>query len=188
MAKQLIVFVTRNDPRLQERIAHVGTAAPDPAVRKLWDNPSLGSLDGGGQNPLVLFGHANTSQFVDDYTATPRTYLAGGDVAARLKVNGLKASTFPFCVIAGCSSAGDKGKTGLFVNVGDGLQLPTLGSTTSVRLRAKSDHLLMTPEGGGKWKVYFPDEQIVYLLSTPRCQQIREALSNYVFRADLGGG
>ena len=87
MSHQLVVQVTQKDDRLNEHIEFIATAAARFAWKKLWDGPDLSAYAGGADSPLVLFGHANVSNFVDEYGGGVRfsTYLAGDKVVARLK-------------------------------------------------------------------------------------------------------
>ena len=184
MAGTLIIGVTKNDARIGERVFGVVNGLDNTALKLLWKTDDFGSFDGGGKYPLTLVGHANVSNFVAEYGGgtSYSSYISGDHVANELLAKNLRAKTFPFCLIAGCHAAASASRSGLFINVGDILQIPVIASTTPVALGGKGEFLQMTPQDGGLWKVYYPEEMSVFELNAERCAETKAALVSYVFR------
>jgi hypothetical protein len=185
VGQRLFVAITQNDDDFQKIISVMSTAG-DVICKRLWSKPDLGSYSGGNEHPLVLFGHANTTNFIRDMKVRDAVgrYIGGQEIVKQLKSCNLQISSFPFCFLVGCSTAGKTGNTGLFVTVAQLLGIPTVGSTTDVQFSLQDNYYKVTPESGGTWRVYMPGgEDSTYGLVTPRCDPIRTKLEDYLFRA-----
>jgi hypothetical protein len=187
MAKKLVVQVTQNDPDFRDIMSNIG--AGDVTCKFLWkENLQLGSFDGGQEYPLILFGHAKTTKFINDckkQLTDDARYITGEKVANILGTAGLKAPTFSFCFLVGCETAGLAEDAGLYVTIGNMLKIPTLGSTTKVTFKAPSggDCFWVKPDDPGFWRVYYPAEKRAYRLDDAHCAGIKAKLSTYVIRA-----
>jgi hypothetical protein len=180
MAKPLVIFVTQGDCDLDAYVKRFGTR-DDITIKRYSSNPKLGHYDGGGTQPLVLIGHANEERFVTA-EGSPRVRASGNDVATALKGMNLQAKTFAVCLIAGCSAAGKVGARGLFVGIGDGLQIPVIASTTTAKISvAANDKIDLEPIAGGTWKAYYPESNEACALSHDRCAGLRETASQGIF-------
>jgi hypothetical protein len=186
MKGSLIIIVTKSDAEIGGRVFGFANGLDQTYLKQFWKADDFGSYDGGGTHPLTLVGHANVSNFIKDMDTPlgPARYISGDTVANQLIARKLQATTFPFCLIAGCSAAERSGRSGLYINVGDVLGIPVVASTTPMALGARggAGFLQMTPQDGGIWKVYYPAEQEVQALSSSRCGEIAAALQRYVLR------
>ncbi len=131
-------------------------------------NKDLADTTGGGTEPLVLLGHANSVNFVVDCSGYSE-YMSGEDVAKDLvQRRNLKPVTFGFALLAECKGAEQSKRGGLFVAVGNVLGIPVLGSTTVVSMGKSGSNVTFTPQDKGVWKVYVPTEKTVYRLDAER--------------------
>jgi hypothetical protein len=186
----LVVCVSEGDPRIGTRVFGILNGLEHTGLERYWKGGPLGGYVGAGVYPLVLIGHATGTSFSTQCATTPEghTYALqrepGGTLAAALMQRGLQRDTFPFCLIAGCQAASERGIGGLYASVGDLLDMPVVASTTPVALGITAGVLTSRATGGGKWMGFFPlggHQGGGVPLAAPQCSAIRDTLG------ELGG-
>ena len=170
MSSGLGVLVTSGD----DEINTIFGALEGALDRTTWKSSSmLNNKDGGGTKPIVLLGHANAQRFKT--TSTERK--PGADIVSRLvDERKLVPSKFGFVFLAGCQGA-NTNKDGLYIDIGNAINRPVIGSTTSVSMGQSGTQVTFRPINSGDWKVYYPDEGVVYQLDMLRCKYMRETLA-----------
>lgn len=163
----LAIKVTKGDADLDKLFSTLEGAA---SLKSYHSSSGFTSYDGAGSHPLVLVGHANMANFIVDESHYPKTYRSGEEVAKNVLGRGLNATSFPFCLLAGCKAAELTKRAGLYVEFGDNLGIPVIASTTEVAMGLTGGQVTLTPQSSGTWKIYYPSEETVYGLFTPRCQ------------------
>ena len=179
----LVVVITQNDPDFSGYGADFANGGV--AVKFMAKDPPLSTYNGGGENPLVLFGHANTKQFiwnVKEGRNSPTRYIDGLEVVNKLRGANLNTGTFKFCLLAGCETAGAQGGDSLFVTIAQLLGMPTIGSTTKVTFSQKGSFCSLTPDQGGEWLVSWPNKEGTTKLTDVKCADLNQKLANYFIR------
>ena len=179
----LVVIITQNDSDFQSYGADFTNGGV--VVKFMAKDPLLSSYNGGDENPLVLFGHANTKQFIWDVKAlrsSPTRYIDGLEVVSKLRAANLNTGTFMFCLLAGCETAGAQGGDSLFVTIAQLLGMPTIGSTTKVTFSQRGSFCSLTPDPGGEWLVSWPNKEGTTKLTDVKCADINLKLAKYFIR------
>lgn len=183
MAKKLTISISEYDSDIKDIVVPALQGGVDVTLKKYSTLPDLSTYEGENKYPLTLLGHANALTFRIGVGLTDR--VNGKDVAEHLLSKNLKASTFPFCLIAGCKGAEDK-KSGLYITIGNILKIPTIASSTNVKISNVGEELYLTPQSSGVWRVYFPESEERFELTTSRCDAIRALLDKQEFKCKLG--
>ena len=183
MAKKLTISISEYDSDIKEIAIPALQGGLDVTLKKYSTLPDLGTYEGDSKYPLTLLGHANALTFKTGIGLGDR--VDGKTVADNLIAKNLKANTFPFCLIAGCSGAADK-KAGLYITIGNILKIPVVASSTNIRISRAGEELHLTPQSSGVWRVYFPDSEERYELTTGRCEAIRAILDKQEFKCKTG--
>lgn len=184
MAKKLTISISEYDDDVKNIIVPALQGGQDVTYKKYSTLPDLGEYSGENKYPLTLVGHANGISFKTGIGLGDR--VDGSVVAEKLLSKNLKASTFPFCLIAGCSAAADKSK-GLYITIGNKLGIPTIASSTVVSIGRTGEDITLTPQSSGVWRVYFPETEERYELQVSgRCDSIRDLLDKQEFKCKLG--
>lgn len=165
MTSALAILITKGDDHLN-RIFQILEGALERTTYR--SSKNLSGITGEDGGPLVLLGHANAMNFIVDRTGWSQYESGSAVVSTLLESRDLKAPTFGFALLAGCKGAEQVGRNGLFVEVGDGLGIPVIASTTPVAMGQQGTQVTFTPQDGGQWKVYVPSEGTVYGLSATR--------------------
>ncbi|WLQ16186.1 hypothetical protein O5O45_09690 [Hahella aquimaris] len=171
MASGLGVLVTSGD----SQIGDIFSALEGALDRTTWRSSTLlNERNGDGKLPLVLLGHANELRF----KTSANERKTGADVVNHLvTTRKLTPSKFGFVFLAGCRGA-HTNREGLYIDVGNAIGLPVLASTTSVSMGRSGSKVSFTPIEKGEWKVYYPDEGVVYNLRLERCKHFRDVLAS----------
>jgi len=185
MAKRkLTISISEYDDDIRNIVVPALQGGHNVTYKRYSNLPDLGDYSGEGDYPLTLLGHANELNFKTGAGLGDR--VDGATVAKTLLQKNLKASTFPFCLIAGCSGAADK-VNGLYITIGKALSIPTVASSTPIKISRTGGDISLQPQNGGVWRVYFPQSDERYELHVRgRCDAIRTALDGQEFKCKLG--
>lgn len=166
------ILVTSGDDQLNE----IFSALEGILDRTLWKSTGmLNEKNGDGTEPVVLVGHANELRFKTSFTERK----SGDEIVTHLVTDRkLAPSKFGFVFLAGCKGA-NTNKAGLYIEIGNAIGLPVLASTTSVSMGQAGGKVTFKPIEHGEWKVYYPNEGVVYRLGLDRCKHMKEALAKY---------
>lgn len=175
----LVIWVTKNDQRMRDFA--VALQGVDNQHLTRYKERDFGKYDGSGTYPLILVGHANEENFITDYSGW-KTYESPSSIASNLKSWGLAPSRFSCVLIAGCKAAGKLSTEGLYIGLGDELNLPVTGSSTTVSMELNDGNISLTPQDSGEWKVYFPSEKTVYKLDAQRSSGVSSAIGGSIFQ------
>ena len=127
----LVVWITTGDDRMSDfAIALQGV---DNQHLTRYKEGNFGQYDGEGKYPLILVGHANEENFITDYSGW-KTYEKASSVASKLVSWGLTPSRFACVLVAGCKGAGILSTEGLYIDLGDEIELPVTASSTTVSM------------------------------------------------------
>lgn len=181
----LVICLSKGDPRIGERVFAVLNGLEGVHLVTYWSGRQLDGYEGGGNHPLVLVAHATGTRITTQCATSGQHVYAlerssGNEVTSTLLQRGLRTKTYPFCLIAGCQAASQRGISGLYASVGDLLQIPVVASTTPVSLGVSMGVLTSSTTGGGEWKVFFPlgpGTGEVVSLNAPQCSGIRDTLN-----------
>lgn len=183
MAKKLTISISEYDDDIKNIVAPALNGGLDVTFKKYSTLSDLSAYEGEAKYPLTLVGHANGLGFKTGIGLGDR--IDGKTVAEYLLKKNLKVSTFPFCLIAGCSAASDKVK-GLYVVLAKSLQIPVVASSTAVKMARVGETVELIPQNAGVWRVYFPADDERYDLTAARCNDIRSILDKQEFKCKLG--
>jgi hypothetical protein len=153
MAKRkLTIAISEYDSDIKNVVVPALQGGLDVTYKKYSKLPDLGEYTGDSVYPLILVGHANGVNFKTGMALADR--VDGIIRAKKLLTNNLKASTFPFCLIAGCSGAEDK-KRGFYISIGKELSIPTVASSTPIKISRTAGDISLIPQNSGIWRVFF---------------------------------
>jgi hypothetical protein len=184
MGKKLTISISEYDEDVKNLIVPALQGGKDVTFKKYSTLSDLGDYTGDDIYPLILVGHANGLSFKTGIGLGDR--VDGQAVAEKLLSKNLKASTFPFCLIAGCSGAADKTK-GLYITIAKALGIPVVASSTVVSIGRPAEDITLTPQNSGTWRVYFPKfEEYCDLYGPARTEFIRDVLDKQEFKCKLG--
>jgi hypothetical protein len=183
MAKKLTISISEYDSDIKDIVVPALQGGVDVTLKKYSTLPDLSTYEGDNKYPLTLLGHANALTFKTGVGLGNR--VNGKDVADNLIAKNLKANTFPFCLIAGCSGAADK-KAGLYITIGNILKIPVIASSTNIKISRVGEELYLTPQSSGVWRVYFPESEERFEFTTSRCDAIRALMDKQEFKCKLG--
>jgi len=185
MAKRkLTIAISEYDDDIKKVVVPMLQGGLDVTYKKYSKLPDLGEYTGDSVYPLTLVGHANGTNFKTGIGLGDR--VDGVTLAKKLLDKNLKASTFPFCLIAGCSGAESKTK-GLYITIGKALSIPTVASSTPIKISRTLGEISLQPQNKGVWRVYFPQSDERYELQIQgRCDAIRSILASQEFKCKLG--
>ena len=179
---KLIIPLSDYDERIKDLVTPAIGALDKVAYKRYSRGQDLSGYEGDSKYPLTLVGHANELNFKTGIME----YTSGAEVAKTLIERGLKATTFQFCLLAGCRGAHLSKRDGLFVKVGDELGIPVVASTTSVSMGRVSSEITLTPIDEGGWRVYYPETSEIFNLGASRCSTIKDTLDSFAFKCKLG--
>lgn len=183
-AKKLTIAVSEYDTDIRDIIAPALNGGLDITFKKYSNLPDLSDYPGGDKYPLTLVGHANGQNMKTGIM----TYVSGNQICDDLLQKNLAPSTFPFCLIAGCS-AGSGGEDGLYAVIAEKLKIPVVASTTAISMGRTGAHVELTPQSGGRWRVCIPNVGGInfYSLHTAAaCNFINEILEQQEFKCKEG--
>lgn len=182
--RKLTISISEYDEDIKNIVAPALQGGLDVTFKKYSNLPDLSDYTGGDKYPLTLVGHANGVSLKTGVGLGDR--VDGDTVADQLTAKGLDASTFPFCLIAGCSGAASKAD-GLYIKIADKLGIPTVASSTPIKISRAGEKVTLTPQSSGCWRVYFPSSEERFELSVSgRCDSIRSLLEKQEFQCHLG--
>jgi len=184
MPTKLTISISEYDEDIKKVVVPALQGGLHIAYKKYSKLQDLNQYTGGSKYPLTLLGHANEQTFKTGLSIGER--VNGESVADYLLAKKLQASTFPFCLIAGCSGASNK-LDGLYIKIANKLSIPTVASSTPIKISRTGEKINLQPQKSGIWRVYFPKSDERYSLHVSgRCDFINEILDKQEFNCMQG--